>query len=56
MSCEICGRSGCTRSFHSLGQQEKYDERQEMSDDVEELRLEIQELREEIEVLDRGST
>ena len=25
MSCEICGRSSCTRSFHSLEAQEEFD-------------------------------
>lgn len=26
MSCEICGRNSCTRSFHSLEAQERFDE------------------------------
>jgi len=25
MACEICGRNNCTRSFHSLEEQEEYD-------------------------------
>ena len=25
MACEICGRSSCTRSFHSLQDQEDFD-------------------------------
>ena len=25
MSCEICGRGACTRSFHSLKEQEEFD-------------------------------
>jgi hypothetical protein len=25
MSCEICGRSSCTRSFHSLESQNEFD-------------------------------
>ena len=25
MGCEICGRGACTRSFHSLEQQEEFD-------------------------------
>ena len=25
MSCEICGRNSCTRSFHSLEMQERFD-------------------------------
>ena len=26
MSCEICGRGNCTRSFHSLEEQNDYDD------------------------------
>ena len=26
MSCEICGRNNCTASFHSLEEQQKFDE------------------------------
>ena len=33
MSCEICGRSNCTRSFHSLESQEQFDE---MADSIKE--------------------
>lgn len=25
MACEICGRSSCTRSFHSIEEQETFD-------------------------------
>lgn len=25
MSCEICGRGNCTRSFHSLNEQNEFD-------------------------------
>ena len=25
MGCEICGRNSCTRSFHSLQEQEEFD-------------------------------
>lgn len=25
MSCELCGRSSCTRSFHSLEEQDDFD-------------------------------
>ena len=25
MPCEICGRSSCTRSFHSIKEQEEFD-------------------------------
>lgn len=28
MACEICGRSSCTRMFHSLSEQEEFDEQQ----------------------------
>lgn len=51
MSCEICGRGACTRSFHSFEDQEEYDKRQEMSDDVDTLRREIQSLQKEIQEL-----
>ena len=57
MSCEICKRGNCIRSFHSIQAQEEYDERQEMSEDVDDLRCEIQELKaevkEELKTLDR---
>ena len=26
MSCEICGRNNCTRSFHSLEEQQDFDD------------------------------
>ena len=26
MGCEICGRGACTRSFHSLEEQEEFDQ------------------------------
>lgn len=26
MSCEICGRANCTKSFHSLEEQEAFDD------------------------------
>jgi len=29
MSCEICGRSSCTRSFHSLEEQQNFDDIQD---------------------------
>ncbi len=25
MACELCGRSSCTRCFHSLDEQEEFD-------------------------------
>ena len=27
MACRICGRSSCTESFHSLEEQDKYEEK-----------------------------
>lgn len=33
MACEICGRNMCTRSFHSLEEQEHFDE---VADEVKE--------------------
>lgn len=52
MSCEICGKGSCTRTFHSLAEQDEFDERQEMSDDVEGLQCEIQALNERIKELE----
>lgn len=51
MSCEICGRGSCTRSFHSIEAQEEFDERQSMSDDVGTLREELQSARAELAAL-----
>ena len=48
MACQICGRNSCTRSFHSLEDQERFDEKQTMSSDVDDLRDEILNLKEEI--------
>ena len=52
MSCSICHRSSCTRSFHSIEEQERFDARQEMSDDVDSLREEVQELQERVSELE----
>jgi len=30
MSCEICGKNSCTRSFHSLEDQSEFDEKIEL--------------------------
>ena len=38
MSCEICGRGGCTRSFHSLESQEEFDNK---ADEVKERAREV---------------
>lgn len=27
MACEICGRNACTRSFHSLDEQDEFDDK-----------------------------
>ena len=51
MTCEICKRSSCTRSFHSIEEQERYDARQEMSGDIDELREDLQLANEEIDRL-----
>ena len=48
MSCEICRRNSCTRSFHSLEEQERFDQRQGMPDDVNELRESVQDLTTEL--------
>jgi hypothetical protein len=46
MSCEICGRSSCTRSFHSLKAQEDFDTVANLSE--RELKLIVLDLREEV--------
>ena len=33
MSCEICGRGSCTRSFHSSDEQARFDRMQEAIED-----------------------
>jgi hypothetical protein len=35
MSCEICGRGACTRSFHSLEEQDEFD-RVNKTDEIKE--------------------
>lgn len=35
MGCEICGRGACTRSFHSLEEQEEFD-RLNKTDEIKE--------------------
>lgn len=35
MGCEICGRGACTRSFHSLEEQEEFD-RVNKTDEIKE--------------------
>lgn len=48
MSCKICGRSSCTQSFHSIDEQELFEQREAMSDDVQLLRRMVQEAAGEI--------
>lgn len=38
MACEICGRSSCTRSFHSLEAQEEFDKVNKTDEIKEKLR------------------
>lgn len=38
MTCQICGRGACTRSFHSFEDQDKFDEARERTDCDEEAR------------------
>ncbi len=49
MSCDICGRSSCCNSFHSLAEQEKYEKVIELFDKARELREEIRNEREELQ-------
>lgn len=56
MSCEICGRGACTRSFHSAEAQAHYEAKQAMSDDVDELRDEVLALQSRIEELSIQAT
>ena len=41
MSCDICGRSSCCNSFHSLEEQEKYSKAIEAFDRAREIRAAI---------------
>jgi hypothetical protein len=52
MSCPICHRGACMRSFHSLEAQERFDLKQTMSDDVDDLRDEILSLQDRIKELE----
>ncbi len=56
MACEICGRGNCTRSFHSLEEQERHDTRKEYEArgecfDCSEHEEEIERLEEKVERL-----
>ena len=35
MACEICGRNACTKSFHSLREQEEFDNVKKMDHDCD---------------------
>lgn len=52
MSCLICKRSSCIKSFHSIGDQERYEKKQEMSDDIDILRDRALELEAQIEEIE----
>ena len=41
MSCDICGRSSCTESFHSLEEQEQYEKVIEAFERARELRAQV---------------
>jgi hypothetical protein len=43
MSCRICGRNSCTESFHSLEEQEKYEEQNGKLVKKEEVKEEVDE-------------
>ena len=50
MSCEICGRSSCTRSFHSLEDQEKHDNPEGyLESQISELEIKIEKYEKAIE-------
>jgi len=46
MSCKICGRSGCTESFHSIAEQEAHERYCDLSE--YELRAELSDRDDEI--------
>ena len=52
MSCPICHRTSCFKSFHSLEAQEFFDKKQEMSDDVDTLRERVLELESTVKSLE----
>ena len=41
MSCDICGRTGCVESFHSLEEQERFSESTEAFEKAREIRERI---------------
>lgn len=54
MSCEICGRNSCSYSFHSIGEQERYDEQfSKHEDKISDLKDRISQLEKENEILQK---
>jgi len=50
MACEICNRNNCSRSFHSIAEQEEYEEVHEHCiAKIERLEAKIEELEREAE-------
>jgi hypothetical protein len=43
MSCDICGRGGCTESFHSLEEQARYEKVIAAFERAREMRAEVRE-------------
>ena len=41
MSCDICGRRNCSRVFHSIAEQNKYEKVTEAFDKARELREQV---------------
>ena len=58
MSCEICKRGSCVRSFHSLSEQGDFDKMQELlknpQDSIDELQSRITELEQQVNALESG--
>lgn len=55
MGCEICGRSSCTKSFHSLEAQERHDQAVELSSTGSfDLAVEILDLRDMVNKLEES--
>ena len=57
MTCAICGRSSCTRSFHSLEEQDLHDELSAMDErqlwgEIADLRNQVAELKEQVSSLE----
>ena len=58
MSCEICKRNSCVKSFHSLSEQGDFDKMQELlknpQDSIDELQSRITELEQQVNALESG--